>query len=35
MSERKIKDWAWPYIKNFRTYIDIGASTGHFTRNKL
>lgn len=28
MSERKIKDWAWPYIKNFRTYIDIGASTG-------
>jgi len=28
MSERKIKEWAWPYIKNFRTYIDIGASTG-------
>ena len=28
MSERKIKDWAWPYIKNFRTYVDIGASTG-------
>ena len=28
MSERKIKDWAWPYIKDFRTYIDIGASTG-------
>ena len=28
MSERKIKDWAWAYIKNFRTYIDIGASTG-------
>ena len=28
MSERKIKDWAWPYINNFRTYIDIGASTG-------
>lgn len=28
MSERKIKTWAWPYIKNFRTYIDIGASTG-------
>ena len=28
MSERKIKDCAWPYIKNFRTYIDIGASTG-------
>ena len=28
MSERKIKEWAWPYIKNFRTYIDVGASTG-------
>ena len=28
MSERKIKDWAWPYIKDLRTYIDIGASTG-------
>lgn len=29
MSERKISDWAMPYIKNFRTYIDIGASVGH------
>jgi FkbM family methyltransferase len=28
MSERKLTDCAWPYIKNFRTYIDIGASTG-------
>jgi hypothetical protein len=28
MSEKKLSDWAWPYIKNFRTYIDIGASTG-------
>jgi FkbM family methyltransferase len=28
MSERKIREWAWPYITNFRTYIDIGASTG-------
>lgn len=29
MSERKIKEWAWPYIKNFRTYVDIGASIGN------
>ncbi len=29
MSERKILDWAMPYIKSFRTYIDIGASVGH------
>jgi len=28
MSEKKLSEWAWPYIKNFRTYIDIGASTG-------
>lgn len=28
MSERKIREWAWPYIKNFRTYIDIGAFDG-------
>ena len=28
MSERKINDWAMPYIKNFRTYIDIGAHNG-------
>jgi FkbM family methyltransferase len=28
MSVRKIKEWAWPYIKNFRTYIDIGAFDG-------
>jgi FkbM family methyltransferase len=28
MSERKLTEWALPYIKSFRTYIDIGASTG-------
>lgn len=28
MSEKKLTEWAWPYIKKFRTYIDIGASTG-------
>jgi FkbM family methyltransferase len=28
MSVKKIREWAWPYIKNFRTYIDIGANDG-------
>tara|TARA_A200000159_G_C7314925_1_gene336275 strand:+ start:1080 stop:1613 length:534 start_codon:yes stop_codon:yes gene_type:complete len=28
MSAKKIREWAWPYIKNFRTYIDIGALDG-------
>ena len=28
MSARKIREWAWPYIKNFRTYIDVGALDG-------
>jgi len=28
MSERKINDWALPYVKKFRTYIDIGAHNG-------
>ena len=28
MSVAKIRNWAWPYIKNFRTYIDIGANDG-------
>lgn len=28
MSESKIKEWAFPKLKRFRTYIDIGASTG-------
>lgn len=28
MSERKIKEWAMPHVKQFRTYIDIGADTG-------
>ena len=28
MSVLKIKQWAWPYIKNFRTYIDVGALDG-------
>jgi FkbM family methyltransferase len=28
MSQKKIDNWAMPYIKSFRTYIDIGASTG-------
>jgi FkbM family methyltransferase len=33
MSERKIRDWAWPYIRNFRTYIDIGANDGDTSVN--
>lgn len=28
MSVRKIKELAWPFIKNFRTYIDVGAFDG-------
>lgn len=28
MSQKKINNWAMPFIKQFRTYIDIGASTG-------
>lgn len=28
MSERKIKEWALPYVKEFNTYIDIGAHNG-------
>jgi len=28
MSERKIKEWALPYVKGFHTYIDIGAHNG-------
>jgi FkbM family methyltransferase len=28
MSERKIKEWTFPYIKSFNTYIDIGAHDG-------
>lgn len=28
MSQTKIDQQAWPYIKNFRTYIDIGAHDG-------
>ena len=28
MSVDKIRNWAWPYIKNFRTYIDVGANDG-------
>ena len=28
MSARKIREWASPYIKNFRTYIDVGAFDG-------
>lgn len=28
MSERKIKDWALPYVKKHRVYIDIGAHNG-------
>ena len=28
MSERKVIDWALPYVKKFRTYIDIGAHNG-------
>ena len=29
MSARKINDWAMPYIKQHRRYIDIGANVGH------
>ena len=28
MSERKIKEWALPHVREFRTYVDIGADTG-------
>ena len=28
MSAKKIRQWAWPFIKNFRTYIDVGAFNG-------
>ena len=28
MSVLKIKECAWPWIKSFRTYIDIGAFDG-------
>ena len=28
MSYKKIVNWAMPYIKNFRSYIDIGANDG-------
>ena len=28
MSTKKIRQWAWPFIKNFRTYIDVGAFNG-------
>ena len=28
MSAKKIREWAWPYIQNFRTYIDVGALDG-------
>ena len=28
MSAKKIRKWAWPFIKNFRTYIDVGAFNG-------
>ena len=28
MSERKINQWAFPKIKQFRTYIDVGAHNG-------
>ncbi len=28
MSERKIREWAYPFLKNKRTYIDIGAYIG-------
>jgi len=29
MSIKKIQKRAWPYIKRFRTYIDVGASIGN------
>ena len=28
MSIKKINDWALPHVKQFRTYIDIGAHDG-------
>ena len=28
MSTLKIRQWAWPFIKKFRTYIDVGAFNG-------
>ena len=28
MSQKKIEMYAWPWITNFRTYIDIGAHDG-------
>tara|TARA_B100000035_G_scaffold293414_1_gene282837 strand:+ start:181 stop:702 length:522 start_codon:yes stop_codon:yes gene_type:complete len=28
MTVKRINDWAIPYVKNFRTYIDIGAHDG-------
>jgi FkbM family methyltransferase len=28
MSERKIREWAFPHINKFRIYIDVGASNG-------
>ena len=28
MTAKRINDWAIPYVKNFRTYIDIGAHDG-------
>ena len=28
MSERKIREWALPHVKNRRTYIDVGANNG-------
>jgi len=31
MSERKIREWALPYVKNRRTYIDVGACDGDTT----
>ncbi len=32
MSAIKIRQWAWPFIKNFRTYIDVGALDGNTTK---
>jgi len=29
MSERKINEWALPHVKQFRTYVDVGANVGH------
>jgi len=29
MSERKINEWAMPFVKKYRRYIDIGANVGH------